>query len=53
VERLASSHIAVTFFSALEECTLGQLDNDRYGIVVCSRERSAADDLPPQPGLDL
>lgn len=53
LERLASSHIAVTFFSALEECTLGQLDNDRYGIVVCSRERSAVmgGALPRMPGI--
>jgi AMMECR1 domain-containing protein len=53
LERLASSHIAVTSFSALEECTLGQLDNDRYGIVVCSRERSAVmgGALPRMPGI--
>ena len=53
LERLVSSHIAVTFFSALEECTLGQLDNDRYGIVVCSRERSAimGGALPRMPGI--
>jgi orotate phosphoribosyltransferase len=53
LERLASSHIAVTFFSALQECTLGQLDNDRYGIVVCSRERSTVmgGALPRMPGI--
>ncbi|HEV8494040.1 MAG TPA: AMMECR1 domain-containing protein, partial [Candidatus Angelobacter sp.] len=53
LERLTSSHIAVTFFSALEECTLAQLDNDRYGIVVCSRERSAVmgGALPRMPGI--
>jgi orotate phosphoribosyltransferase/AMMECR1 domain-containing protein len=31
--------VAVTFCSALEECTVGELDNERYGIVVASRER--------------
>jgi len=53
LERLESSHIAITFFSALEECTLGQLDNDRYGIVVCSRERTAVmgGALPRMPGI--
>ncbi len=48
-----SSHLAVTFFSALEECTVGQLDNDRYGIVVCSRERTGrmGGALPRMPGI--
>jgi orotate phosphoribosyltransferase/AMMECR1 domain-containing protein len=48
-----SSSIAVTFFSALEECTVGQLDNDRYGIVVCSRERMSrmGGALPRMPGI--
>ena len=36
---LAGSAFAVTFFSALELCNPGQLDNDRYGIVVRSLER--------------
>src|SRR5260221_6647349 len=36
LEMLNDSHIAVTFFTALEECTVGQIDNDRYGIVVSS-----------------
>ena len=51
--RLNSSHIAVTFFSALEECTLGELDNDRYGIVVRSRERQSVmgGALPRMPGI--
>lgn len=51
--RLNSSHIAVTFFSALQECTLGQLDNDRYGIVVRSLERSSVmgGALPRMPGI--
>src|SRR6185295_14832884 len=35
------SAFAVTFFSALERCTPGRLDNDRYGIVVRSLERRA------------
>lgn len=48
-----SSHIAVTFFSELEECTVGQLDNDRYGIVVGSRERAGVmgGALPRMPGI--
>ncbi len=47
------SSIAVTFFSALEKCTPGQLDNDRYGIVVCSRERPTkmGGALPHMPGI--
>lgn len=53
VTLIESSSIAVTFFSALEECTVGQLDNDRYGIVVCSRERPArmGGALPRMPGI--
>jgi AMMECR1 domain-containing protein/orotate phosphoribosyltransferase len=53
VELIENSHIAVTFFSALEECTVGQLDNDRYGIVVCSRERPSrmGGALPRMPGI--
>ncbi len=48
-----SSHIAVTLFSELEECTVGQLDNDRYGIVVGSRERTGimGGALPRMPGI--
>ncbi len=48
-----SSHIAVTFCSELEECTVGQLDNDRYGIVVGSRERAGVmgGALPRMPGM--
>ncbi|HET6980157.1 MAG TPA: AMMECR1 domain-containing protein [Pyrinomonadaceae bacterium] len=47
------SAIAVTFFSALELCTPGQLDNDRYGIVVRSLERRAwmGGALPRMPGI--
>ncbi len=48
-----SSHIAVTFFSELEECTVGQLDNDRFGIVAGSRERAGVlgGALPRMPGI--
>ena len=47
------SAIAVTFFGALERCTVGQLDNDRYGIVVRSTERIEAlgGALPRMPGM--
>jgi orotate phosphoribosyltransferase len=47
------SALAVTFFSALEQCTPGQLDNDRYGIVVRSLERRAwmGGALPRMPGI--
>ena len=50
---IEESSLAVTFFSALEECTVGELDNDRYGIVVCSRERSSrmGGALPRMPGI--
>ena len=52
-EIIESSNVAVTFFSALEECRVGQLDNDRYGIVVCSRERISrmGGALPRMPGI--
>ena len=47
------SAIAVTFFNALERCTPGQLDNDRYGIVVRSLERPErmGGALPRMPGI--
>jgi orotate phosphoribosyltransferase len=47
------SAFAVTFFSALELCTPGQLDNDRYGIVVRSLERRErmGGALPRMPGI--
>ncbi len=50
---LAQSGIAVTFFSALEKCAPGQLDNDRYGIVVRSLERpqKMGGALPRMPGV--
>jgi len=50
---LASSHVAVTFFSALEAVTVGELDNNRYGIVVVSGERPEimGGGLPRMPGI--
>jgi len=48
-----SSYIAVTFFSALKKVTVGELDNDRYGIVVVSQERpeTMGGALPRMPGI--
>jgi AMMECR1 domain-containing protein/orotate phosphoribosyltransferase len=53
LQLLEQSAIAVTFFSRLEACTVGELDNDRYGIVVCSRERLGrmGGALPRMPGI--
>jgi orotate phosphoribosyltransferase/AMMECR1 domain-containing protein len=50
---VAESGIAVTFFTALERCNVGDLDNDRYGIVVRSLERPATmgGALPRMPGI--
>ena len=50
---LDESGIAVTFFSALERCEPGELDNDRYGIVVRSLERpqKMGGALPRMPGI--
>ena len=47
------SAFAVTFFNALERCSPGQLDNDRYGIVVRSLERreKMGGALPRMPGI--
>src|SRR5215213_10051377 len=47
------SAFAVTFFNALELCTPGELDNDRYGIVVRSLERRErmGGALPRMPGI--
>src|ERR1044071_4794666 len=47
------SAFAVTFFSALELCNPGQLDNARYGIVVRSLERRElmGGALPRMPGI--
>ena len=53
LKTVEESAIAVTFFSALEKCTVGKLDNDRYGIVVRSLERRAkmGGALPRMPGI--
>ena len=50
---LDDSAIAVTFFTAMEECPVGALDNDRYGIVVRSLERPGwmGGALPRMPGI--
>jgi AMMECR1 domain-containing protein len=50
---LAESGIAVTFFPEMEKCEVGQLDNDRYGIVVRSGERPSwmGGALPRMPGI--
>ncbi len=50
---LANSGLAVTFFSQLEACQVGDLDNDRYGIVVRSNERpqKMGGALPRMPGI--
>jgi orotate phosphoribosyltransferase/AMMECR1 domain-containing protein len=53
LQALAGSGVAVTFFPALERCDVGGLDNDRYGIVVRSLERSSwmGGALPRMPGI--
>lgn len=53
LELLEQSRIAVTFFTALERCTVGRLDNERYGIVVRSLERPTrmGGALPRMPGI--
>jgi AMMECR1 domain-containing protein/orotate phosphoribosyltransferase len=50
---IEESAFAVTFFGALERCGPGQLDNDRYGIVVRSLERREriGGALPRMPGI--
>jgi orotate phosphoribosyltransferase/AMMECR1 domain-containing protein len=50
---IESSYVAVTFFSALEAATIGELDNNRYGIVVVSGERPEimGGALPRMPGI--
>src|SRR6185436_5181865 len=52
-DALADCNVAVTLFSALEPCTVAGLDNDRYGIVVGSRERldMMGGALPRMPGI--
>ncbi len=37
--QLDESAVAVTTFGALERCTPGEIDNERYGILVRGRER--------------
>jgi AMMECR1 domain-containing protein/orotate phosphoribosyltransferase len=51
---IEQSAFAVTFFGRLEQCTPGQLDNDRYGIVVRSLERrdKMGGALPRMPGIE-
>jgi orotate phosphoribosyltransferase len=53
VALIDAGSLAVTFFSELEECSVGQLDNDTYGIVVSSGERRAqmGGALPRMPGI--
>ncbi|HKP81294.1 MAG TPA: AMMECR1 domain-containing protein [Pyrinomonadaceae bacterium] len=53
LSKVDESAFAVTFFSALELCNPGQLDNDRYGIVVRSLERRQimGGALPRMPGI--
>lgn len=50
---LDGSAIAVTFFTAMQACSVGELDNDRYGIVVRSLERPGwmGGALPRMPGI--
>ena len=53
IKLIDHSGFAVTFFGALERCNPGQLDNDRYGIVVKSLERLGrmGGALPRMPGI--
>jgi orotate phosphoribosyltransferase len=53
LRQVEESAFAVTFFGALERCNPGQLDNDRYGIVVRSLERREimGGALPRMPGI--
>ncbi len=53
LQLLRGSAVAVTFFPALEDCAVGGLDNERYGIVVRSRERPGwmGGALPNMPGI--
>lgn len=50
---LERSAVTVTFCSALEECGVGQLDSERYGVVLRSRERPRliGGVLPRMPGI--
>ncbi len=53
LELIESSYFAVTFFSALQAATVGELDNNRFGIVVVSAERPEimGGALPQMPGI--
>jgi len=53
LSKVNESAFAVTFFSALQCCNPGKLDNDRYGIVVRSLERRQimGGALPRMPGI--
>ncbi|HQF87727.1 MAG TPA: hypothetical protein PLN26_10880 [Acidobacteriota bacterium] len=53
LDLLDRSAVGVTFFSRLKPCTLGELDNRRYGIVVRSRDRPhrMGGALPGMPGI--
>ena len=53
LSKVEESAFAVTFFGALERCNPGQLDNDRYGIVVRGLERRGriGGALPRMPGI--
>ena len=53
IEILKRGVLAVTFFGELEQTSLAGLDNDRYGIVVCSQERPSimGGALPRMPGI--
>ena len=50
---LETSYVGVTFFQPLERVTVGELDNNRYGIVVVSGERPEimGGGLPRMPGI--
>jgi hypothetical protein len=50
---LEQSIVTVRFCSALEPCEVGQLDPERYGVVVRSRERPdvVGETLPRMPGI--
>jgi orotate phosphoribosyltransferase len=53
LEALEQSTLTVTFCSALQECEVGQLDHERYGVVVRSRERPylVGGAFPRLPGI--
>ncbi len=53
ISLLGDSHAAVTLFSRLERAAIGELDNQRYGIIVASAERPEimGGALPGMPGI--